>query len=45
MEYKKRKKKKEINKLLTSTVYVSNVDCEAIRARIALKLGGVLIVS
>ena len=23
------------NKMLTSTVYISNVDCEAIRARIA----------
>ena len=27
---------------MTSTVYISNVDCEAIRARIALKLGGLL---
>ena len=33
---------KKINKLLTSTVYISNVDCEAIRAPIALKFGGLL---
>ena len=29
-------------KVLNSTVYFSNVDCEAIRARITLKLGSLL---
>ena len=39
---KKKPIKKTRNKLFTSTVYISNVDCEAIRARIALKLGSLL---
>ena len=41
-ERKKRRKKKERNKVLNSTVYFSNVDCEAIIARITLKLGSLL---
>ena len=40
----KKSNKKAQNKLLkvNSSVYISNVDCEAIRARITLKLGGLL---
>ena len=38
MRYQKKNNKKVRNKLLNSTVYFSNVDCEAITARITLKL-------
>ena len=41
MRYKKSIRKQEI-KCWLWTVYFSNVDCEAIRARITLKLGGLL---